>query len=97
VSDDTYNANPASMRSAVQIGDWRPDGTTAVWSWWRHDVGVRAGKCKIATPKRHAKSPNASPHGARSGIEFARVFESLREALGGRLITAPDADALGRG
>jgi len=26
---------------------------------------------------------------------FARAFESLREALGGRLITAADADALG--
>ena len=26
---------------------------------------------------------------------FARVFESLREALGGRLITAADAEALG--
>ena len=27
--------------------------------------------------------------------KFARAFESLREALGGRLITAPDAAALG--
>jgi len=87
VIDDTYNANPASLRRAVQTAAWLARRhPPAAGRGGGHDVGVRGGKCKIARRSGRG-SPNAAALVAAVGA-FARAFESLREALGRRLITA---------
>jgi len=95
VIDDTYNANPASMRRAVQTGDWlarRQRRPFVVVVGTMLELGPESARlhAEAAREIAHRKPALVAAVGT-----FARVFESLREALGGRLITAADADALG--
>src|SRR6267154_1191011 len=95
VIDDTYNANPASMRSAVQTGDWlarRQRRPFVVVVGTMLELGPESARLHAEASREIVQRKPALV--AAVGT-FARVFESLREALGGRLITAPDADALG--
>jgi len=95
VIDDTYNANPASMRRAVQTGDWlarRQRRPFVVVVGTMLELGPESARLHAEAAREIAQRKPALV--AAVGT-FARVFESLREALGGRLITGADADALG--
>jgi UDP-N-acetylmuramoyl-tripeptide--D-alanyl-D-alanine ligase len=95
VIDDTYNANPASMRRAVQTAAWvaqRQRRPLVVVVGTMLELGPESARlhAEVARDIAQRKPALVAAVGA-----FARVFESLREALGGRLIVAADADALG--
>jgi UDP-N-acetylmuramoyl-tripeptide--D-alanyl-D-alanine ligase len=95
VIDDTYNANPGSLRRAVQTGAWlakrqRRPFVVVVGSML--ELGPESARLHAEAAREIAQRKPALV--AAVGT-FARAFESLREALGGRLITAADADALG--
>ncbi len=95
VIDDTYNANPASMRRAVQTADWlarRQRRPLVVVVGTMLELGPESARLHAEAAREIAQRKPALV--AAVGT-FARVFEPLREALGGRLITAADADALG--
>jgi len=95
VIDDTYNANPASMRRAVQTAAWlarRQRRPLVVVVGTMLELGPESARLHAEAAREIAQRKPALV--AAVGT-FARVFESLRETLGGRLITAPDADALG--
>src|SRR5206468_7656034 len=95
VIDDTYNANPASMRRAVQTGAWlaqRQRRPFVVVVGTMLELGPESARLHAEAAREIVQRRPALV--AAVGT-FARVFESLREALGGRLITAADADALG--
>ena len=95
VIDDTYNANPASLRRAVQTADWlarRQRRPLVVVVGTMLELGPESARLHAEAAREIAQRKPALV--AAVGT-FARAFESLREALGGRLITAPDADALG--
>ncbi len=95
VIDDTYNANPASMRRAVQTAAWvarRQRRPLVVVVGTMLELGPESARLHAEAAREIAQRKPALV--AAVGA-FARVFESLREALGGRLIVAADADALG--
>ena len=95
VIDDTYNANPASLRRAVQTGAWlarRQRRAFVVVVGTMLELGPQSARLHAEAAREIAQRKPALV--AAVGA-FARVFESLREALGGRLITAADPDALG--
>lgn len=94
VIDDTYNANPASMRRAVQTAAWvarRQRRPLVVVVGTMLELGRESARlhAEAAREITQRKPALVAAVGA-----FARAFESLREALGGRLIVAADADAL---
>ncbi len=95
VIDDTYNANPASMRRAVQTADWlarRQRRPLVVVVGTMLELGPESARLHAEAAREIAQRKPALV--AAVGT-FARVFEGQREAIGGRLITAADADALG--
>jgi UDP-N-acetylmuramoyl-tripeptide--D-alanyl-D-alanine ligase len=95
VIDDSYNANPASMRRAVQTADWlarRQRRPLVVVVGTMLELGAESARLHAEVARDIARRKPALV--AAVGT-FARVFESLREDLGGRLITATDANALG--
>ena len=95
VIDDSYNANPASMRRAVQTAAWlasRQRRPLVIVVGTMLELGPESARLHAEAAREIAQRKPALV--AAVGT-FARVFESLREALGGRLITATDADALG--
>src|SRR5216117_4602724 len=95
VIDDTYNANPASMRRAVQTAAWlarRQRRPLVVVVGTMLELGAESARLHAEAAREIAQRKPALV--AAVGT-FARAFESLREALGGRLITAADPDALG--
>lgn len=95
VIDDTYNANPASLRRAVQTADWlarRQRRPLVVVVGTMLELGPESARLHAEAAREIAQRKPALV--AAVGM-FARAFETLREALGGRLITAADAEALG--
>jgi UDP-N-acetylmuramoyl-tripeptide--D-alanyl-D-alanine ligase len=95
VIDDTYNANPGSLRRAVQTGAWlakhqRRPFVVVVGTML--ELGPESARLHAEAARDIARRKPALV--AAVGT-FARVFESLREDLGGRLIVAADAEALG--
>jgi len=95
VIDDTYNANPASLRRAVQTADWlarRQRRPLVVVVGTMLELGAESARLHAEAAREIAQRKPALV--AAVGM-FARAFEPLREALGGRLITAADAEALG--
>ena len=95
VIDDTYNANPASLRRAVQTADWlarRQRRPLVVVVGTMLELGPESARLHAEAAREIAQRKPALV--AAEGM-FVRPFESLREALGGRLITAADAEALG--
>lgn len=95
VIDDTYNANPASLRRAVQTAAWlakRQRRPLVVVVGTMLELGPESARLHAEAARDIAQRKPALV--AAVGT-FAHAFESLREALGGRLITAADAAALG--
>ena len=95
VIDDTYNANPASLRRAVQTADWlarRQRRPLVIVVGTMLELGPESARLHAEAAREIAQRKPALV--AAVGA-FVRAFESLREALGGRLITAADAEALG--
>jgi UDP-N-acetylmuramoyl-tripeptide--D-alanyl-D-alanine ligase len=95
VIDDSYNANPASLRRAVQTGAWlakRQRRPFVVVVGTMLELGPESARLHAEAAREIAQRKPALVAAVRT---FARVFESLREALGGRLITAADANSLG--
>jgi UDP-N-acetylmuramoyl-tripeptide--D-alanyl-D-alanine ligase len=95
VIDDTYNANPASLRGAVQTADWlarRQRRPLVVVVGTMLELGPESARLHAEAAREIAQRKPALV--AAVGM-FARAFEPLREALGGRLITAADAENLG--
>ncbi|HWC73410.1 MAG TPA: UDP-N-acetylmuramoyl-tripeptide--D-alanyl-D-alanine ligase [Gemmatimonadales bacterium] len=95
VIDDSYNANPASMRRAVQTAAWlarhqrRP---LVVVVGTMLELGPESARLHADVAREIA---GRKPALVAAVGAFVRPFESLREELGGRLITATDAAALG--
>jgi len=95
VIDDTYNANPGSLRWALQFAHWLADRR-------RQPLAVVVGsmlELGSESARLHAAAA-AEVVGLRPALvaavgEFVPAFEPHRAVLGERLITAPDADALG--
>src|SRR5262249_4671798 len=95
VIDDTYNANPGSLRRAVQTGAWlaaRQRRPFVVVVGTMLELGPESARLHAEAAREIAQRKPALVGAVGT---FARVFESQREALGGRLITAADAEALG--
>jgi UDP-N-acetylmuramoyl-tripeptide--D-alanyl-D-alanine ligase len=95
VIDDTYNANPASLRCAVQTADWlarRQRRPLVVVVGTMLELGPESARLHAEAAREIAQRKPALV--AAVGM-FTRAFEPLREALGGRLITAADVEALG--
>ena len=95
VIDDTYNANPASLRRAVQTADWlarRQRRPLVVVVGTMLELGPESARLHAEAAREIAQRQPALVAAVGS---FARAFEPLREALGGRLITAADAVSLG--
>ena len=95
VIDDTYNANPASLRRAVQTAAWlagRQHRPLVVVVGTMLELGPESARLHAEAAREIARRKPALV--AAVGT-FARVFEGLREELGGRLVTAADAEALG--
>ena len=95
VIDDTYNANPASLRRAVQTADWlarRQRRPLVIVVGTMLELGPESARLHAEAAREITRRKPALV--AAVGM-FARAFEPLREALGGRLITAADAQALG--
>ncbi|HET8712240.1 MAG TPA: UDP-N-acetylmuramoyl-tripeptide--D-alanyl-D-alanine ligase [Gemmatimonadales bacterium] len=95
VIDDTYNANPASLRRAVQTADWlgrRQRRPLVVVVGTMLELGPESARLHAEAARQIAQRKPALV--AAVGM-FARAFEPLRDALGGRLITAADAESLG--
>jgi len=95
VIDDTYNANPGSLRWALKLARWLADRR-------RRPLAVVVGSMLELGPESvrlHAAAA-AEIAALRPALvaavgEFVPAFEPHRAVLGERLITAPDADALG--
>jgi UDP-N-acetylmuramoyl-tripeptide--D-alanyl-D-alanine ligase len=95
VIDDSYNSNPSSLRQAVQTATWlarRQRRPLVVVVGTMLELGPESARLHAEAAREIAQRKPALV--AAVGT-FARVFETQREALGGRLITATDAVALG--
>ncbi|OLD42934.1 MAG: hypothetical protein AUI55_04400 [Gemmatimonadetes bacterium 13_1_40CM_2_70_7] len=97
VIDDTYNANPASMRAALEFA-------AAYAEHHRRPLAVVVGsmlELGAESARLHAAVADAvmavRPAPALVAVvgDFAPAFARHATALGSRLLAAPDADALG--
>jgi UDP-N-acetylmuramoyl-tripeptide--D-alanyl-D-alanine ligase len=95
VIDDSYNANPTSLRRAVQFGAWlaRKKGCPFALA-----VGTML-ELGPESARLHAEAAQdivaRKPALVAAVGDFVTAFEGHRAVLGDRLITAADADALG--
>jgi UDP-N-acetylmuramoyl-tripeptide--D-alanyl-D-alanine ligase len=97
VIDDTYNANPASLRWAVKFAHWlaaRRGRPLAVVVGSMLELGPDSGRLHAAAAAEIAALRPPPVLVAAVGA-FAPAFEPYRDALAGRLLTAADAEALG--
>ena len=95
IIDDTYNANPGSLRWAVKLAHWlaaRRQRPLAVVVGSMLELGGESDKLHAA-----AAAEIAALRPALVGAvgEFVDAFEPYRAALGDRLLTAESVDALG--
>ena len=97
VIDDTYNANPGSLHWAVKFAHWLADRRRrplAVVVGSMLELGPESARLHaVAAAEIAALAPPPALVGAVG--EFVPAFEPHRAALGNRLLTAPDAEALG--
>lgn len=95
IIDDTYNANPTSLRRAVESAERlaREQGRPlAIVVGPMLELGAESARLHAAAA---AEIVAREPAVIGAVGEFADAFAAHRAALGGRLLTAPDADALG--
>jgi UDP-N-acetylmuramoyl-tripeptide--D-alanyl-D-alanine ligase len=97
IIDDTYNANPTSLRraveSAAQLARDR-DRPLAIAVGSMLELGAESARLHAAAAADIVKREPALV--GVVGSEFAAAFAPYRSRLGARLLAAPDADALGR-
>jgi UDP-N-acetylmuramoyl-tripeptide--D-alanyl-D-alanine ligase len=95
VIDDSYNANPGSLRWAVRLAHWlaaRRRRPLALVVGSMLELGRESARLHaVAAAEIAALRPDLV---AAVG-DFVPAFEVHRAALGERLVTAPDAEALG--
>lgn len=95
VIDDSYNANPASLRRAVQTAAWlaqRQHRPLVVVVGSMLELGKESARLHAEAAREIAQR---KPALVAAVGQFVRPFEPLREALGGRLIIATDAASVG--
>jgi UDP-N-acetylmuramoyl-tripeptide--D-alanyl-D-alanine ligase len=98
ILDDTYNANPASLRWAVKFAHWlagRRGRPLAVVVGSMLELGPESDRLHAALAREIAAFQPALVGAVGA---FVPAFEPLRGALGAagaQLVTAPDAAALG--
>ena len=95
VIDDTYNANPASLHWAVRFARWlaaRQRRPLAVVVGSMLELGPESGRLHAAAAQEIAA---ARPALIGAVGEFVPAFAEIAHELEGRLVTAPDAEALG--
>jgi len=95
VIDDTYNANPGSLRWAVKLAHWLADRRRrplAVVVGSMLELGGESAKLHSAAA---AEIAALQPALVAAVGEFVDAFEPHRVALGDRLLTAESVDALG--
>lgn len=93
VLNDAYNANPASFLAAIEVAKAMRHGRPLVF------VAGTMRELGAESPRYHAEVAQAlvglGPEVLAAVGEFVPALEPYREALGDRLVTAPDAPALG--
>jgi UDP-N-acetylmuramoyl-tripeptide--D-alanyl-D-alanine ligase len=97
VIDDTYNANPASLRWAAKFAHWlaaRRGRPLAVVVGSMLELGLESDRLHAAAAAEIAALRPPPVLVAAVGA-FAPAFAPHRDALAGRLLTAPDVEALG--
>ncbi len=95
VIDDTYNANPGSLRWAVKLAHWlagRHQRPLAVVVGSMLELGAESAKLHATAA---AEIAALRPALVAAVGEFVDAFEPHRVALGERLLTAPSVEALG--
>jgi UDP-N-acetylmuramoyl-tripeptide--D-alanyl-D-alanine ligase len=95
VIDDTYNANPASLRGAVQTAAWlarRQRRPLAVVVGTMLELGPESARLHAEAAREIVQR---KPALVAAVGQFVQAFEPWRDALGGKLITAADAETLG--
>jgi UDP-N-acetylmuramoyl-tripeptide--D-alanyl-D-alanine ligase len=95
VIDDTYNANPGSLHWAVKLAHWlagRRRRPLAVVVGSMLELGPQSARLHAVAA---AEIAALAPALVGAVGEFVAAFEPHRAALGNRLVTAPDAEALG--
>ena len=93
VLNDAYNANPASFRAAIELAGALRTGRRLVF------VAGTMRELGDAAPALHAEIAallvGLRPELLAAVGEFVAALEPYRASLGDRLLTAPDAPALG--
>ena len=95
VIDDTYNANPASLHWAVRFAHWlaaRQRRPLVVVVGSMLELGPESGRLHAAAAREIVA---ARPALIGAVGEFVPAFAELAPGLTSRLVTAPDAEALG--
>jgi len=95
VIDDTYNANPTSLRWALKLAQWlaeRRRRPLAVVVGSMLELGPESARLHALAA---AEIAALDPALVVAVGEFVPAFEPYRTALGRRLLMAPDAGALG--
>ncbi|OLC07300.1 MAG: hypothetical protein AUH42_03880 [Gemmatimonadetes bacterium 13_1_40CM_70_11] len=95
IVDDSYNANPSSLRAAVELARWlarRRGRPLVLVVGTMLELGAESARLHAAAA---AEIAAAQPDLVAAVGAFVPAFEPYRGALGGRLLTAPDAEALG--
>src|SRR6266567_4892679 len=95
VIDDSYNANPASLRAALEFAAWyaaRESRPLAVVVGTMLELGAETAKLHAAAAREIAA---LHPTLVAAVGDFVPAFEPERNRLGTRLLTAADAEALG--
>jgi UDP-N-acetylmuramoyl-tripeptide--D-alanyl-D-alanine ligase len=95
IVDDSYNANPSSLRAAVEFARWlagRRRRPLALVLGSMLELGAESARLHAAAAAEIAAAP---PDLVAAVGAFVPAFEPHRAALGARLVTAPDAGAVG--
>jgi len=95
IVDDSYNANPSSLRAAVALARWlarRRGRPLVLVVGTMLELGAESARLHAAAAAEIAAAP---PDLVAAVGAFVPAFEAHRGALAGRLLTAPDAETLG--
>ena len=95
VIDDTYNANPGSLRAALRFAQWlaaRRERPLVVVVGSMLELGAESARLHAAAA---AEIVDLAPALVAAVGEFATAFGAFAPQLGSRLLTVPDAASLG--
>jgi len=97
ILDDSYNANPDSVRAALELAmalAARQRRALVVVLGSMLELGAESARLHAAVA-RDLMGYRPEPALVVAVGQFVAAFEPYRQALGSRLVTAPDAEALG--